>query len=210
MLVLLLLSQFTPAPGVTSQAIAPSSVTTPLAKLDVVDAGVLMVAGQAHVVGPLYLTGAGGVAAYIPLGSYISLKSDNSILLRSTGASIESSNPFIPSNDNQSDLGGASVQWRYGYFGTNVVMGARSAIAAAPKDGGSPFIYEEYGNCTLSASACAITFKNAFGVGPRCTCSHINAVPIPCGPSAAASTTAVTFNVPAGSGVVDWHCIGDR
>jgi hypothetical protein len=91
-----------------------------------------------------------------------------------------------------------------------VTLGTRQLAAAAPTDGGATLVYEEYGNCLLSGSACTATFKNAFSVGPRCTCSHVAAVPIACGPTAVASTTQVTFAVPAGTGSVDWHCVGDR
>lgn len=69
----------------------------------------------------------------------------------------------------------------------------------------------ESGTGSLTASALAVTFGTAFGAThPICLCSHIAAVPLPCGPTAAASTTAVTFAVPTGAGAIDWSCIGTR
>ena len=70
---------------------------------------------------------------------------------------------------------------------------------------------EEFAQGTLVANALAITFNTPFATAPTyCGCSHISAVPIACGPTAAASTTGVTFAVPAGTGDIYWRCIGAR
>lgn len=66
----------------------------------------------------------------------------------------------------------------------------------------------EYGSHTLSGSAATAVFKTAFGVAPVCTCSHVAAVPLSCGPTAHASTTQVPFAVPTGSGIIEWVCCG--
>lgn len=68
----------------------------------------------------------------------------------------------------------------------------------------------ESGTGALTASALAVTFNQAFGAAPNCVCSHIAATPLPCGPAAASSTTAITFNVPAGAGSIYWFCMGNR
>lgn len=68
----------------------------------------------------------------------------------------------------------------------------------------------ESGTGALTASALILTFTTAFGAAPTCVCSHIAATPLPCGPIAASSTTAVTFAVPAGAGSIYYICIGQR
>ncbi len=69
---------------------------------------------------------------------------------------------------------------------------------------------EEYGIATLSGSAIAVTFGTPFASAPVCFCDHVAAVPIACGPTAAAAVGSVTFAVAAGSGNVNWRCIGAR
>lgn len=69
----------------------------------------------------------------------------------------------------------------------------------------------EAGSGAMTAGSLAVTFGTAFGAAPLCVCSHVNAVPIACGPTTAGSGTTVTFAVPAGgSGTVNWYCIGQR
>ncbi len=65
------------------------------------------------------------------------------------------------------------------------------------------------GDATLSSGSVTVTFTTAFGAAPSCTCSNIQATPIVCGPSATASTSAVTFVVPSGASThIGWQCIG--
>lgn len=69
----------------------------------------------------------------------------------------------------------------------------------------------ESGTGAMTAGSLAVTFGTAFGAAPICVCSHIAAVPLACGPTAAASTTAVTFAVATGGSTsVNWYCIGQR
>lgn len=70
----------------------------------------------------------------------------------------------------------------------------------------------EYGrSASTSGGVLAVTFSNAFGSAPVCTCVDNNAAPVSCGISTASSTTAVTFTI--GSARVDsvsWQCFGAK
>lgn len=44
--------------------------------------------------------------------------------------------PFIPANDNLTDLGASGTQWRTGYFGTSVISPFYTSKAANPADSG--------------------------------------------------------------------------
>lgn len=69
----------------------------------------------------------------------------------------------------------------------------------------------ESGTGAMTTGSLAVTFGTAFGAAPICVCSHIKATPLACGPTAAASTTAVTFAVATGaSDSINWYCIGQR
>jgi hypothetical protein len=79
-----------------------------------------------------------------------------------------------------------------------------------PNDAGTTYPRCIYGRQVLASNAAIVSFNPAFAVLPACTCSHEAATPIACGPTAAATTTGVTFGVPAGSGTISWQCCGPR
>ncbi len=69
---------------------------------------------------------------------------------------------------------------------------------------------EEYGVAALSGAAATVTFNTPFASAPVCFCNHISATPIACGPTGAASAASVVLAVTAGTGNINWRCIGAR
>jgi hypothetical protein len=96
-----------------------------------------------------------------------------------------------------------------GHFGKASASGTWLAVAN-PNDAGAPEPRCIYGREVLAANASIVSFNPAFGIAPACSCSHEDAAPIGCGPTAAATTSGVTFGVPAGTGTVSWICCGGR
>lgn len=100
--------------------------------------------------------------------------------------------------------------WLYedGTLATKRGGNIRNLASAQPIDGGAAVPYFEYGNVTCSSSRCPVTFRNAFAVGPRCTCAGYTDAG--CNLEGPASTTAVAFHSGVATQVLDWFCVGDR
>lgn len=125
------------------------------------------------------------------------------------------------SNDELIDGGRTTLkEIAYGIAGQHTFSGfiyvdagilQRGAMSTPVTDSAGTAQQISSGSGAMTAGALAVTFTTAFGAAPKCTCSHVNAVPIGCGISAAPSTTGVTFAVPAaGTDVLHWICVGDR
>lgn len=91
------------------------------------------------------------------------------------------------------------------FAGRNVIIDGFAAMAVHDTDAYAA----EPGSAAMSSGSVAVTFRSAFLAAPTCTCSHVNAVPLPCGISGAATKTAVTFKVATGgSDSINYVCIG--
>lgn len=91
-----------------------------------------------------------------------------------------------------------------------IKVSSKALIAGNPNDAGTAATLCIHGREVLAANAAIVSFNPAFSAAPACTCSHEAAAPIGCGPTAAATTSGVTFGVPAGTGTVSWICCGNR
>ena len=79
----------------------------------------------------------------------------------------------------------------------------------ASDGGSSPQRVLESGAATLSGSAIAVTFNTRFTGHVYCVCSHVAAVPLACGPTAAPTISGTTFAVATGAGDINYYCMGD-
>lgn len=156
--------------------------------------------------------------ASVPTGQRLGLEG-NVKGFYSDGVSFQCERPLVVAGDVTISTGNLTLasgqitasanMWAKGNAGFYIGSGANTLIEAGDggqlTGGGSRCTF---GQSTLSSSAVTVTFKTAFGVAPRCTCSHIAAVPLSCGLTATTSTTQAAFAVATGSGAIDWICCG--